>query len=321
MPWDIAVDAPRHIVWVAEPGCEPTPTCLAKAPGILGQYDLLQGSWIQDFPQPPGYSRPAFIALAADGTVWFSEPDSDAIGELNPQTLNWNQWKVPAGSAPFDLTFDTRGDLWFTEFDANAIGFLDPRTGKLVENRVPTPDSNPYGITIDARGTIWFTENMAGVGRIGSFTPTTSGKIAIAEHQVTSAQPHLITADRHGNIWYSEAFAGSIGEYTPASGKHVDYPVSAGRCARVASCTTHISGISVDREGDVWYSDSQLDVVGYLIPSTGGVVTKVVGREQEGASRQDEGAYDGLVVDGFNDVWFTQTYSSLLVMWPKNTVR
>src|SRR5215467_10528614 len=23
-PWGIALDAPRHIVWVAEPGCEPT---------------------------------------------------------------------------------------------------------------------------------------------------------------------------------------------------------------------------------------------------------------------------------------------------------
>ncbi len=171
-PWGIAFDPLHHIVWVAEPGCEPRPTCLTKAPGILGQYDQFDGSWIQDFPEPPGYSRPTFIALATDGTVWFTEPDSDAIGELDPQNLNWSQWTMSAGSAPFDLTFDTHGDLWFTEFNANAIGFFNPHTDTSVENPIPTPDSNPYGITMDSRGTIWFTENTAGVGKIGIFTPT-----------------------------------------------------------------------------------------------------------------------------------------------------
>ncbi len=75
-PWGIAFDALHHIVWVAEPGCEPRPTCLKASPGIIGQYDQLDGSWIQDFPEPSGYTRPTFIALAADGTVWFTEPYS-----------------------------------------------------------------------------------------------------------------------------------------------------------------------------------------------------------------------------------------------------
>ena len=320
-PWGIALDSLHHIVWVAEPGCEPKPTCLTKAPGIIGQYNQFNGSWIQDFPEPPGYTRPTFIALNANGTVWFTEPDSDSIGELEPKTLTWSQWKMSPGSAPFVLTFDTHGNLWFTEFDGNAIGFFNPQTDKSVENVIPTPDSNPYGITMDARGTIWFTENKLGVGQIGSFTPTASGKITIVEHKVTSFQPHLITTDRHGNIWYSEAFGGSIGEYTPASGHSVDYRVSSGLCSPGSGCTTHISGISVDPEGDVWYSDSQLYLIGYLIPSTGKVVTKMINNQHEAGSNQDDSAYDGLAVDGNNNVWFTEPYSSLLVMWPKKTVK
>jgi streptogramin lyase len=320
-PWGLALDSMRHIVWVAEPGCEPRPTCLTKKPGILGQYNQFDGRWIQDFPEPSGYTRPTFIALAEDGTVWFTEPDSDAIGELDPQSLNWNQWTMSAGSAPFDLTFDTRGDLWFTEFNGNAIGFFNPHTDTSVVNQIPTPDSNPYGITMDSRGTIWFTENRSGVGQIGSFTPTASGKITIVEHKVTSAQPHLITTDRHGNIWYSEAFGGSIGEYTPVSGRSVDYPVSVGACANVAVCITHISGISVDPEGDIWYSDTQLFLVGYLVPSTGKVVTKTISNQHEGGSNLDDSAYDGLAVDEYNSVWFTEPYSALLVMWPKKTVK
>jgi streptogramin lyase len=320
-PWGIAFDSIHHIVWVAEPGCEPKPACSTNAPGIIGEYDLLDGRYIQDFPELPGYSRPVFVTIDAHGNVWFTEPDSDAIGELNPQNLTWNQWKVPVGSAPLDLTFDKNGNLWFTEFDANSIGFLNPNTGKLVENAIPTPDSNPYGITRDARGNIWFTENRSGVGQIGSFTPTSSGKVAIVEHQVTTAQPHLITTDKQGHIWYSEAFGGSIGEYQPASGKSVDYPVSSSICAHQSVCTTHISGISVDNKGHIWYSDSQLDLVGYLIPSTGQVVTKTVNNQNEGGSDLDDSAYDGLAVDGYNRVWFTEPYSSLIVMWPDGTVK
>jgi streptogramin lyase len=320
-PWGIAFDSLDHIVWVAEPGCEPKPTCLTKAPGILGEYGLLDGSWIQDFPEPPGYTRPVFVAIDANGNVWFTEPNSNAIGELNPQNLTWNQWKVPGGSAPFDLTFDKNGNLWFTEFDANRIGFFNPHTHKLVENTIPTPDSNPYGITRDPRGNIWFTENRLSVGQIGTFTPTSSGTVAIVEHQVNTAQVHLITTDKQGNIWYSEAFGGSIGEYTPASGNSVHYPVSLGICAHISVCKTHISGISVDNKGNIWYSDSQLDLVGYLIPSTGQVVPKTVSNQHEGRSNQDDSAYDGLAVDSHNNVWFTEPYSSLIVMWPNKTVK
>src|SRR5215469_6357496 len=64
-PWELTLDSLRHVVWVAEPGCEPLPTCLTKKPGNIGQYNQFDGRWIQDFPEPSGYSRPTFIALAA----------------------------------------------------------------------------------------------------------------------------------------------------------------------------------------------------------------------------------------------------------------
>jgi streptogramin lyase len=320
-PWGIAIDSLHQIVWVAEPGCEPKPTCSTKVPGIIGEYDLLDGSSVQDFQEPPGYTRPVFVAIDANGNVWFTEPNSDAIGELDPQNMTWNQWSVLRGSAPFDLTFDKNGNLWFTEFNANRIGFFNPLTHKLVENTIPTPDSNPYGITRDPRGNIWFTENRSGVGQIGTFIPTTSGTVAIVEHQVTTAQPHLITADKKGNIWYSEAFGGSIGEYNPASGSSVNYNVSLDICAHISVCKTHISGISVDNKGEIWYSDSQLERVGYLIPATGQVFAKTISNQNENGSNQDDSAYDGLAVDNYNNVWFTEPFSSLIVMWPNGTVK
>lgn len=313
-PWGITFDTLRGIVWVAEPGCEALP-CSSIIPGNISEYDQLDGSLIQDFTEPPGYSSPLFVAIDSNGNVWFTQPNSDAIGELHPQNTNWSQWPLQKGSVPYDLTFDTYGNLWFTEFNANKIGFFNPQTHKLVENTIPTPDSNPYGITRDPRGNIWFTENRAGVGQIGSFTPTPSGTVTIVEHAVATAQPHLITSDKAGNIWYSEAFAGGIGSFNPASGTSTNYSVSADACTNPTTCKgTHISGLSIDQKGNVWFDDSLSNRVGYLVPPTGQVVARTL-------TTINAHPYDGLAVDSYNDVWFTELYGSLLVMWPRGTVK
>jgi streptogramin lyase len=311
-PWGIAIDSSRGTVWVAEPGCEPKPTCPTTSPGVIGEYNLLDGSFFQDFPEPRGYTNPVFVAVDANGNVWFTQPNSDAIGELNPQNATWSQWNVLKGSMPYDLTFDKNGNLWFTEFGANRIGFFNPQTHKLVENTIPTPDSNPYGITRDPQGNIWFTENKLGVGQIGSFTPTTSGTVTIVEHAVATAQPHLITTDKAGNIWYSEAFGASIGVFSPGSGTSRNYAVSTIVCTHTTVCLTHISGISVDKRGNIWFDDSLSGRVGYLVPATGQVIARTLGKNH---------AYDGLAVDNYNNVWFTETFGSVLVMWPSGSIK
>jgi hypothetical protein len=312
-PWGIVIDSPHNVMWVAEPGlgCEPKPTCGTTTAGILGEYDLLNGNIMQDFREPPGYTNPVFVAVDTHGNVWFTEPNSDAIGELNIKNASWSQWNVQKDSAPFDLVFDASGNLWFTEFNANRIGFFNPHTHALVENTIPTSHSDPYGITRDPQGNIWFSENSDGLGRIGSFKPTSSGEVRIVEHRVSTAQPHLITTDTAGNIWYSEAFGGSIGEYNPSSGISKTYSLSADICIY---CGTHISGISVDTQGDIWFDDTLNQRVGYLNPKTGLVVDKKLGVEASSA-------YDGLAVDSYNRAWFTEVDSSLIMMWPKGTVK
>ena len=219
------------------------------------------------------------------------------------------------GSVPYDLTFDKHGNIWFTEFRANKIGFFNPQTLKLVENPIPTPGSDPYGITMDPKGNIWFAENRAGVGQIGSFTPTLSGIVTIAEHGVGYVQPHLITSDKAGNIWYSEAFTGSIGKFDRASGTSRNFPVSTGICPNPTTCHgTHISGISVDNSGYVWFDDSLSGRVGYLVPTTEQIVVRTL-------AKSDAHPHDGLATDSHNNVWFTEQNAFLLVMWPANTVK
>jgi virginiamycin B lyase len=315
LPWGIALDNARGFMWVAEPGCEPKPKCPATTQGILGQYAYSDSNFIQNFIEPIGYSSPLFVAVDKNGNVWFTQPETDAIGEFDIQSQNWNQWPLKKGSAPYDLVFDTSGNLWFTEWGTNKIGFFNLNTGQVVENPIPTPNSNPYGITVDPRGTMWFSENAPGVDQIGSFTTTPSGIIKITEHAVGAVRPHLITSDQAGNIWFTGGFNGDIGEFNPRTARDTLFVVYQGVCIFPANCTgTHISGIDVDNKGNVWFTDSLSQRVGYLVPATGRVVARTI-------QASNSHPYDGLLVDSSDRVWFTEEFGLRLTMWPASAVK
>ncbi len=312
-PWGMAFDYAHGFVWLAEPGCEPTPKCPVKMQGALSQYALSDSSFIQDFLVPAGYSSPLFAALDASGNIWFTQPNTDAIGEFVPQNESWHQWPVRKGSVPYDLTFDTHGNIWFTEFAGNNIGFFNTQTHTLVENPIPTQESQPYGITLDPHGNIWFAENRIGLGQIGSFTPTSSGTVKITEHTVNATRPHLIVADKAGNIWYSDGFSGHLGVFDPRTGNSQSFLVYSGACTP-ASCTgTHISGIAADAQGRIWFTDSLSQRIGYLIPSSGQVMVRNL-------KYPNAHPNDGLAIDNYGRVWFTEQFARTLTVWPASAV-
>lgn len=315
IPWGVTLDTVHGYVWVAEPGCEPLPRCLSAFVGVIGQYALSDGTFIQNITEPNGYSSPLFIVVDTDGNLWFTQPNSDAIGEYNPKNGSWNQWHTKKGSIPYDLIFDTQGNLWFTEIGSNSIGFFNPHTQALVENPVSTQASNPYGITMDVKGVIWFAENHTGLGQIGSFTPNTVGKVHIIEHQVDALRPpHLITTDAAGNVWYSEGFAGYIGEFNAVTGVNRSFRVYFGVCTNPKTCTgTHISGIRVDNHNNIWFTDSLSQRIGYLVPATGQVVTLDLAANVH--------PHDGMTIDSSDRVWFTEQNASTLNMFPTSTVK
>ncbi len=310
LPWGIAVDQAHGFVWVAEPGCEPLFTCRSAFPGIIGQYSFIDGRFIRDFQEPANFSSPLFIVVDTSGHLWFTEPNSDAIGELDPHTASWRQWGVKRGSMPYDLVMDRNGNLWFTELKGNSIGFLNPHTSTLVETSTPTPKSNPYGITADAQGNIWFSENGDGVGQIGFFQPFSSGIATIVEYKGPVQRPHLITTDSAGNVWFSGGFEGVIGEFNPVSRVNRSIVVTSDICPNLHTCyNTHISGIAVDQSGKVWFTDSLSQRVGYLVPASGKVTVKML-------SMKNAHPYDGLAIDSNGTIWFTEQDILQLAMWP-----
>jgi streptogramin lyase len=329
-PWDLAFDNVGH-VWVAEPQCDinisATPICSHTTQSGIAEYSrqgFTNGSRpVQIFVEPSGYSSPFFLAFDASWNLWFTEPVTNAIGELDT-SYNWHQWAVPTGNAsPLDLTFDQYGHLWFTEPSAGQIGEFDPTTRTFNEYPTPTSQSLPYGIAGPDPTThsIWFTENSRSIHRIGRITPKADGTIngQIQEYLTNSSSsngitPHLITFDNNGNIWWSEGYDRSIGRLVISQAVKgtndgiTEYVVPAPACPVPGSCGSHISGIAVDSKGTVWFDDSLSSRYGSFVPATSTFTLYVI----DGCVTNNTHPHDGLAVDSNNNIWISEEFADKL---------
>src|SRR5437588_8428149 len=73
-PWGTAFDSSGR-VWVAIPGCDPSPSCSSSTPpGKLALFDPTGQNWVSTVALPSGYGQPLFVALDSSGNVWFTMP-------------------------------------------------------------------------------------------------------------------------------------------------------------------------------------------------------------------------------------------------------
>ncbi len=115
----------------------------------IGHYFPATGQF-QTFPLPiltvpdPGVpgktltlpSAPNDLALDQQGNVWFTELNADALGRLNIQSGQTQQYalaktKITQALNPYGITIDPQGIIWFTEASTNHIGRLDPKQARL----------------------------------------------------------------------------------------------------------------------------------------------------------------------------------------------
>ena len=309
-PWGTTFDSNGN-VWIAIPGCDPSPTCSASTPpGRIEEYNPSTSRWLATYALPAGYAQPLFIAFDAQGNLWFPMPMANSIGMLNPLSKTFQQIPVPtSGAGPWDIAIDHTGKIWFTEHYSNKIGELDPSTDAITEISTPATNSQPYGIVVDASNNIWFTENNSAVALIGEYTSGGSlNEYKIRNTTSASLTPHLITIDPNGNIWWTEGWAGKIGELDmtkalPGTNTGVTeyaYPQICTTCT-----SSHTSGISVDGYGQVWFDDSEQEAFGSF-PDTGtGSFNMYMA-----PTPQNGHPHDGLNVNSQNRIWFTEEFAN-----------
>jgi streptogramin lyase len=309
-PWGTTFDSSGN-VWLAVPGCDPTPTCSTSTPpGKIEVFNPSSSSWTQTLQLPSGYAQALFLAFDKKGRLWFPAPMSNELEMYNTTSHSFQKWKVPTPNAlPWDVAIDHKGKVWFTEHNSNKIGRFDPTTHTFTEIATTASNSMPYGITVDAKNNIWFTENNSAVALIAEYTSTGHLKEYKIRNTTNSAlTPHMITVDPNGNIWWSEGFAAAIGELkvaqaVPGTNKGVSeffYPFSCNTCG------THTSGISVDSNGNIWFDDSNQSIFGSF-PDNGTGSFSIYNTPTSNSH-----PHDGLSVNGQNRIWFDEEFANKL---------
>ncbi len=308
-PWGTTFDRQGN-VWMAIPGCDPSPTCGASTPpGKIGEFNAGCSCWSAYYQLPAGFGQALFLAFDAQGNLWFPMPMSNSIGELNLSSNTFSQWGVPtAGAGPWGIAIDHNGMIWFTEHFTNQIGEFDPTNQTFKEIATPASNSQPYGIVVDGSNNVWFTENNSSVGLIGEYTSGgTLNEYKIRSSPVSGLTPHLITVDPGGNIWWSEGWVGMIGELNVSQSspgtnngvKEFAYTPPCGSCGG-----THTSGINVDSNGLVWFDDALQNIIGSFPDSGSGSFSLYT------ITTSNAHPHDGLNVDGHNVIWFDEEFGN-----------
>jgi virginiamycin B lyase len=181
---------------------------------------LATDGMVTGYPLPNPGSGPTTIAIAPDGTLWFTEASGNRIGRISPDGRNLKEFPLPnPNSSPRIIALGADGNMWFSEHLGNRMGRITP-AGVITEFAIPTANSMPRAIALGRDGNIWFGE-FAG-GRIGRITP--QGVITEFAIPTPDSGPRALAAGPDGNIWFSEFNAGKIGRITP-QGQITEFPL------------------------------------------------------------------------------------------------
>jgi RHS repeat-associated protein len=237
------------------------------------------------------------MAVAADGSIWFTEWSASKIGRIDPTTHQVYEYSLPtASSKPYGITAGPDGNIWFTEYAGNKIGKLVPCstlpcTPSITEYAIPTSNSSPVDITAGPDGNLWFDESSAGkIGKITTASSPTISEYAIPTSSGASASPRGIVAGPDGALWFGDVGQNAIGRITTGSSPSItEFPLpTAG-----ADPLTITSG----PDGALWFTEYNTNQIGRI--TTAGAVTEY--KVPTGSSRPL-----GIALGGDGNLWFTE---------------
>ena len=144
---------------------------------------------------PTDGAMASVITLGADGTLWFTLNQANAIGQFVVGAEPVIHPLPTQNAGPVGVTA-TREAIWFVEILAGQVGRITP-DGKIIEHPLPDRNARPHAIVADAEGDgCWFTE--WGINRLAHI----DGAGDVREIELPdSSEPHGLTIDTDGVIW------------------------------------------------------------------------------------------------------------------------
>ena len=176
-----------------------------------------------------------------------------------------------AGSLVHDSWADLDGNIWFTSNVPNhttSLGRIDPQTGAVEMLKVNGQNgmaANTHGMTRDPSGIIWFNVNP-GKGSLGRLDPKTKQIQVFQPPSGMSPTGGATTVDwdGKGKIWVSSP-EGAL-RFDPQSETFTEYK---SRTYKTPNGTGTTYGAAGDREGNGWWAEMTLDIIGHADAKTG----------------------------------------------------
>ena len=254
---------------------------------------------VQEHDVPAG-SRPHDVAVAADGTVWYTAQGSGELGRLDPRTGRVTEVALGSGSRPHGVIVGPDGAAWVTDGGLNALVRVDADTSAV--RRFPLPANRPNvdlnTAAFDNEGRLWFTGQAGVYGRLDPATGTVEVFDAPG-----GRGPYGITVTPGGQVYYASLAGSHVARVDPATSVvTVLRPPTAGQGTR---------RVWTDSRGRVWCSQWNAGQVAVHDPATG------QWREWRlpGAAPQAYAVY----VDGRDKVWLSDFGSNALVRFDPET--
>lgn len=170
-----------------------------------------------------------------------------------------------------DAWLDLDGQLWFTCNIPNrrtTIGKIDTKTGELKLFKVAAPNglaAQTHGMTRDDKGIIWFNVNN-GRGGLGRLDPKTEKIDVYLPPQGMSPTGGATTVDHDGKgrIWAS-APDGAL-RFDPVTETFTEFKSLTYKTPNGTGVTYGAAG---DRDGNGWWAEMTLDIIGKGDDATG----------------------------------------------------
>jgi virginiamycin B lyase len=253
----------------------------------------------QEFEVPAG-SHPHDVAVAADGTVWYTAQHAGALGRLDPTTGAVTEIPLGDGSAPHGVIVGPDGAPWITDGGLDAIVRVDPATSEVRVFPLPSDrqGANLNTAVFDDTGTLWFT----GQSGVYGWVRPASGALKVFDAP-RGAGPYGITVTPDGDVYYASL-----------AGSHVARIDTATGAATVIEPPTRDQGtrrVWSDSRGRIWCSQWNAGQVAVYDPETG--------EWKEWRLPGDDPQAYAVFVDAGDHVWLTDFGANALVRFDPET--
>lgn len=233
---------------------------------------------VVEYALDAGRETPIAIAVAPDGSAWFTLDSSDSLGVVR----NGKVERIRRGAVSIEaagIGVDAAGNVWATDPTNVAVTRLAPggsavaiplgtpiarlgrlavardgavwfaettgysftrlKDGQLTRNGFGSVRGGPYGVAVAPDGTVWGSLQSGNqLVRIGS-----DGKVEELDVPTRGSAPTDVAVDAKGDVWFLEFRGNKLGRYS--QGRFTEYPMPEN--------ANGLSGLAIAGNGDVWF--------------------------------------------------------------------